>query len=116
MSDFPIQCPAVYDRVLPDDLQPTHVRCTYIEGHQARHSFETLQVQDAAARDAARAAKQARLVSARTSLADPSLRRLLTEIEAGSMDDFLELILSAGHSRKLARRGVAGFGRVNGDC
>lgn len=114
MSDFPSQCPAVYDRILPDDLQPTHVRCTYLEGHQARHSFATLQVSDDAARDALRDARRAQLAVARQAVEDPSLRRFLTEIEGGSLDDYLELILSAGHSRKLARRGVAGFPRRNG--
>lgn len=109
MSDFPIQCPAVYDRVLPDDLQPTHVRCTYIEGHQARHSFETLATQDAAARESHYAALRTQLRRRDVDITDPSVRRLLTEIEAGTLDEYLERILSAGHGRKLARRGVAGF-------
>lgn len=36
---------------------------------------------------------------------------LIEGIEAGEYDDWLEAILSAGHDRKRARRGVRGFRR-----
>jgi hypothetical protein len=102
------QCPAVYSRVLPGDQRPEHVRCTYIEGHDAGHSFRTLELTDETERE------ELARASAVTVAAAPSVvQNLVGSIEDGEMDRFLELILSAAHDRKRARRGVAGFPRVS---
>jgi hypothetical protein len=98
---YPVQCPAVYDRILPDDLAPTHVRCTYIEGHEARHSYETLKVIDDVERAESRPPPAASV--------PVGVALIAAKIHRGELDEHLEFLLSAGHSRKLARRGVAGF-------
>lgn len=102
----PVQCREVYDRILPDDLAPTHVRCTYIEGHDARHSFETLRQSDEVLRSES-------LRAVRASGDTPKgVQNFLEAIEAGLLDPYIEAILAAGHDRKRARRGVLGFPRT----
>lgn len=101
------QCPAVYDRIRPGDLAPEHIRCTYIDGHEANHSFRTLELTDETERD------ELRRASAVTVAAAPSaVQEFVGQIEDGDLDRFLELILSAAHDRKRTRRGAAGFPRV----
>lgn len=107
MSDHE-QCGAVYDRILPGDKSPTHIRCTYVEGHTASHSWATLQFCD-------EAAAQDERERVREGLADTDLptavRRVVEGLTAGELDKYIELILAAGHDRKRARRGVYGFPR-----
>lgn len=104
------QCPAVYSRVLPGDLQPAHIRCTYIEGHAAGHSFRTLEVTDEVEAEELRAASATSVAAA-----PPLIQTIVGKIEDGEVDRYLELILSAGHDRKRARRGVPGFDRRQRD-
>ena len=101
---FPIQCPAIYDRVLPGDLSPQHVRCTYIEGHvesNPRHSWETLKVVDETERTAE--------VVRAGAVATPALAEVIAQLRTGALDEFVEVLLAEGHDRKRARRGVLGF-------
>lgn len=95
-------CPLIYDRILPDSLEPEHVRCTYIEGHNARCSWETLKVIDDAAREH---------VEEQRGDAPVELSRMLQLIEQGKYDRYLELILAVGHDRKRTRRKTFGFPR-----
>ncbi len=104
------QCPAIYDRIRLGDLQPDHVRCTYIEGHEADHSFRTLAYTDEAERE-----ERLRVASVAVAAAPSGVQNLVGSIEDGELDTYLELILSAAHDRKRARRGVAGFGRGERD-
>lgn len=118
---FPTQCPATYSRSLPGAGAPTYVRCTYIEGHTSdRHSYETLKVEDDVERDRLRAERAAAAAAAASATRPPIatdlpplLAELLRGVDAGDLDDYLELLLAAGHTRKLARRGVAGFPRLD---
>lgn len=105
---YPQQCPAVYDRILPDEGAPVHVRCTYAVEHtesNPRHSWETLKVLD----DLARAEAVAPLVTA----APADLLTVIDKIRSGALDDFVEVLLAEGHDRKRARRGVPGFPRTS---
>ena len=103
---YPDQCPAVYDRILPGDYVPTHVRCTYIDGHienNPRHSWESLKVVDDAEREST-----VRLAGV---VASAELAAVIAQLRTGALDDFIEVILAEGHDRKRARRGVLGFPR-----
>lgn len=101
-------CNEVYDRILPDSKAPVHVLCTYIAGHGARHSWETLRVVD----EAEALERQSDLRAAvEDSRIPQALRTLVQGISSGHYDSFLELILAAAHDRKRARRGTLGFGR-----
>lgn len=98
-------CGEVYTRIRPGDLEPTHVLCTYIEGHKA-HSWETLRVVDEAER---MELDTARLDAPLDAPLD--VMRVVLAIETGDWDRWLELILATAHDRKRTRRGVAGFPR-----
>jgi hypothetical protein len=93
-------CPEVYTR--PDLMK---VRCTYIRGHAAEHSFRTLQVQDRCDAERERA------------LAEPDgdlpadVEAILENITEGRADPYLEAILAVTHNRKKALRNVPGFVR-----
>ena len=100
------QCRAYYVRTAAEGHE--NVRCTYVSGHQARHSWETLQAQDD--QDARREAATVREALRSADL--PQAVRLVVEgLTAGRLDPYIEVILAAGHDRKRARRGVAGFPR-----
>lgn len=93
------QCDATYTR--PKDGT---VRCTYISGHTAEHSWRVLKLEDDIARERA--------------LTDPALDDLPPEVVAilenitdGAADPYLEAILAVTHNRKRALRSVPGFRR-----
>lgn len=93
------QCEATWSR--PGDGV---VRCTYIKGHQAEHSFRTLQLQDSVDRERA---------SVDPALDDlpPEVVAILDNITDGHADPYLEAILAVTHNRKRALRNVPGFRR-----
>lgn len=94
------QCSARYERF------GNAVRCTYIEGHEAEHSFRTLELQDICDQERERL------------LADPEgddlpadVAAILENITEGRADPYLEAILAVTHNRKRALRSVPGFMR-----
>ena len=101
------QCQEVYTR--PAELRvpgSQNVQCTYLAGHQARHSFESLKTQDEC--DLER--KQALVDPAGADL-PTDVETLLANITDGRADPYLEAILAVTHNRKRALRGVPGFRR-----
>jgi hypothetical protein len=92
------QCRDIYHRIdVTDDGGPTYIRCTYIEGHTTRHSWETLKQTD----DAERVDRAADLPI--------EVERHLMRVRNGHLDPYLEVLLSETHARKLALRGARGF-------
>lgn len=95
-------CGEVYTRILSGDLEPSYVLCTYVKGHRARCSWETLKLQDETERE--------QVIDLRHN-APQDIRLAVENIERGRWDRWLELILSTGHDRKRAKRRVPGFPR-----
>lgn len=105
LSSLDDRCLAVYDRLLPGARQPEYVQCTYLTGHEARHSWETLKQNDDEARVRERTLDDA------LDEAPSFVREIILDITAGRVDDWIEAILAAGHDRKRTKRGVKGFRR-----
>lgn len=105
------QCEAKYLRkyIDPDgDRAVVQVRCTFIEGHSAKHSFETLRSQDEAEQEQAEAIRGIGCDDETPG----DVKALLDAITAGNADPYLEAILAVTHNRKRALRGTRGFGRL----
>lgn len=111
------QCDEYYERYVDGEL--THVRCTYVSGHQANHSWWTLREQDAA-EAAARAQEIAQTATQTVDGDSLDIRRLLIDIRDGVYDPYIEPILTFTHDRKRVLRGqrtfsdLLGEGRSNG--
>lgn len=82
------------------------VECTFIEGHPARHSWESLKIQDACDLEAQRASTDPALDDL-----PPEVVAILDNITEGHADPYLEAILAVTHNRKRALRNVPGFAR-----
>lgn len=100
------QCRATYSRA--EEGMERHIRCTYIDGHVARHSWETLKMQDDVDREVEQISVAQELAC---DVLPPTLQKVLRAVEDGAYDDYLELILAVGHNRKRALRHVRGFVR-----
>jgi hypothetical protein len=88
-------CLAAYVR--PDE---SVVHCTYLAGHPSeRHSWFAVQAQDVVS------------VESHVDYTETAAQALVDAIAAGKLDPYIEAILAAGHYRKLALRGVRGFGQ-----
>lgn len=89
-------CREAYQR--PDG---TILICSYLDGHpNPNHSWFAAKVQDDYEK-----AEQVDLPS--------DVETLVTNIQAGKADPYLEIILSVCHNRKRALRNVPGFRSIN---
>lgn len=105
MTNPVFTCNRVYERPLDTDNWRSHpYYCQFLSNHSGGCSWEPMKVADEAAARAASIPLAEREVGTET-----FVLTVCGMIEDGELDDWLELILSTGHDRKRAKRGVRGF-------
>lgn len=102
-----LMCMRVYDRARMRGPRFTNMACQFRQGHDGGCSWSEVAYDD----QRELLAEQEAEARAKPDALEATLQDVLAAVEAGECDEYLELILSTTHGRKLARRGVHGFRR-----